>query len=148
MNKPIAQAPLGAMLQDVGTEAGTKACYFDVAALAGYGDDKLSSLVPEADREQWSNEYKGLGRTYPIVLSPEMTVLKYIANPNVGIGPHHHGVNQLIYVLKGELHMGTNVLTAGMGYYHPAKKYSWKSGPEGVEFLEVYSGYPASPITK
>jgi hypothetical protein len=80
-------------------------------------------------------------------MAPNMVVVKYDANPNVGIGPHHHGTNQLIYVLKGTLHMGTKVLTSGMGYYHPAKKYSWRTGPEGCEFLEVYSGYPATPIT-
>ena len=143
MSKTAKPVPRDPMIEDAGTEAGTLACYFDVGTMTGYGDDELLASLSEDEREL----YKGLGRVYPIVLSPQMTVLKYVANPFAAIGPHHHGVNQLIYILRGELRMGTKTLKPGMGYYHPSKKYSWKAGAEGADFIEVYSGYPSSPIT-
>jgi hypothetical protein len=61
--------------------------------------------------------------------------------------PHRHGANQLTYVLKGSLFYGRREATAGKGYYSPNRNYTWTSGPEGAEFLEIADGPQQIPIT-
>lgn len=50
---------------------------------------------------------------------------------------HSHNVDCLYYVLGGELHMGSQVLRKGDGFFIPADHgYGYEAGPDGVEVLE------------
>jgi len=50
---------------------------------------------------------------------------------------HAHNSDCLYYVIAGQLHMGTETLGAGDGFFLPAEAwYSYTAGPEGVEILE------------
>ncbi len=47
----------------------------------------------------------------------------------------------LYYVLKGEAHLGSQVLSAGDGFFVPnGMPYKYTAGPEGVEVLEFRAG--------
>jgi hypothetical protein len=82
-----------------------------------------------------------------ILNSPTLCISHAKIAPNVTVKPHHHGVRQITFVLKGSLFYGRREAKPGMGYFTPAKKYTWTSGPEGAEFLEITDGPPAIPIT-
>jgi quercetin dioxygenase-like cupin family protein len=50
---------------------------------------------------------------------------------------HSHSVDCLYYVLGGELHLGSHVLSRGDGFFIPAGHgYGYCAGPDGVEVLE------------
>lgn len=50
---------------------------------------------------------------------------------------HSHNADCLYYVLGGELHLGTQILSKGDGVFIPADvAYTYEAGPQGVEVLE------------
>ena len=50
--------------------------------------------------------------------------------------PHSHDLDEIIYVLAGELHLGARILTAGSSVFIPGGTlYSFKTGPDGLRFL-------------
>ena len=57
--------------------------------------------------------------------------------PNYLLPVHAHNSNCLYYVIAGRLHMGSETLAAGDGFFLPADVwYSYSAGAEGVEILE------------
>src|SRR3954454_10735699 len=133
-------------LGDVGTENGTKPCFYDSEALEYLTPLDLSQGLPEAERQEFLSQYGEGGSVGPILYSPTLTVIRYRAKPGEHIPPHRHGVNQITFMLHGELRYGNKVTKPGMGYFSPDKKYSWTAGPEGAEFLEIFDGVPSLPI--
>jgi hypothetical protein len=56
--------------------------------------------------------------------------------PNMEVLPHVHRVDEIIYVTRGELHLGARVLRPGDSVYIPADTlYGFRAGPEGLGFL-------------
>jgi quercetin dioxygenase-like cupin family protein len=50
---------------------------------------------------------------------------------------HSHNADCAYYVISGELHLGSETIRAGDGFFVPAgAAYTYVAGPEGVEVLE------------
>jgi hypothetical protein len=47
-------------------------------------------------------------------------------------------------VLKGSLISGLRVTSAGMGHYGPDRRYSWRAGDEGAQWIEIHAGLPGT----
>lgn len=57
--------------------------------------------------------------------------------PGYRLSRHSHSADCLYYVLTGEAHMGSRVISAGDGFFVKADQpYVYEAGPEGVEVLE------------
>lgn len=118
-------------IPDSGTDGGTKTKFFDAEAMLS----EFFAQNPERDQGLTS-----------LVTSPTLTVVRGRFRPGFKAASHHHGVRQLTFVLKGELRLGSRVVTAGMGFFTPSKKYSFVAGPEGAEVLEIFDGVPARGV--
>jgi hypothetical protein len=57
--------------------------------------------------------------------------------PHYALPRHSHSADCLYYVVKGEAHLGSRVVSAGSGFFVPADApYAYQAGPEGIEILE------------
>lgn len=118
--------------RETATRGGTKVRYFDADALL---DDYV--------RENPTRNGKVQALPYiHLVTSPSLVMTRGRVRPNHHVPPHRHGVAQVTYVLEGELHYGNRIVKAGGGVFTPDTKYSWTSGPEGAEILEIFNGIP------
>jgi hypothetical protein len=131
---------------DLGTLNGTRGLFYDSADVEYVHSRDLAALLPLEEREGFLDLAGGDIKVGFIVQSPTLTVVHCKAGPNVRVLPHRHGVNQMTYVLKGSLFYGKQEAKPGKGYYSPNKKYTWTSGPEGAEFLEIADGLPQMPL--
>ena len=60
--------------------------------------------------------------------------------PNYTLPRHSHSADCVYYVVKGEAHLGNQVVNAGSGFFVPADApYAYTAGPEGIEILEFRS---------
>jgi hypothetical protein len=56
---------------------------------------------------------------------------------NFPLPRHKHAGDCLYFVLKGELRMGSKIVSAGDGLFVPSgRPYTYRAGPGGVEVLE------------
>jgi mannose-6-phosphate isomerase-like protein (cupin superfamily) len=56
--------------------------------------------------------------------------------PNEEIEAHAHTADEIIYVLEGTMHVGSQTLTAGSSVYIPGRTlYSFRTGADGLRFL-------------
>jgi hypothetical protein len=132
---------------DLGTQNGTRGLLYNIADMKTINTQDLADRVPEEGRQEFLDTAGGHMDFGFILQSPTLCVSHCKVAPNVTVKPHHHGVNQITYVLNGELKYGRQVARPGMGYFTPAKRYTWTSGPEGAEFLEITDAPPQIPIT-
>jgi hypothetical protein len=57
--------------------------------------------------------------------------------PGFTLPRHSHSGDCLYFVHRGEIHMGATVISAGDGFFLPARApYAYSAGPDGVEVLE------------
>lgn len=57
--------------------------------------------------------------------------------PHYALPRHSHDVDCTYYVVRGEAHLGNQVVHAGDGFFVPAgAPYAYAAGPDGVEVLE------------
>jgi hypothetical protein len=123
---------------DVGTKGGTKGAIFDSDTLI---DEFCSEYPTRLDGQDWKLPFVHL------VTSPTLTVVRGRAKAGTHVPLHHHSVNQITFVLAGELHYGNRVVKAGGGAFVPlSRRYSWTAGPEGAEILEIFDGLPQPSI--
>jgi hypothetical protein len=111
---------------------------FDVATTPARTNSEMLAGVEEADRL-----LELLGRdlvTKTMVQTPKLCVYHVTAHPGEMVKPHRHGTYQVNYVLRGELILGNQRVTEGMGYFTPDMLYSWRAGDEGAEWIEIHSG--------
>jgi hypothetical protein len=141
------QKPVAELLADGGSDGGTKPFFYDIENLPTVGGAELLDASPPELRSILEKGKAGESSLQTILSSPTLSIIRYVAPPGMSVPPHHHGVSQITYVLKGELRYGTQVTRAGMGFFTPGKKYSWTAGAEGAEFLEVFAGVPAGTFT-
>ena len=65
---------------------------------------------------------------------PEMFEVEY--GPNGFSTPHWHDVSEIIYILEGEMHVGTKMLGPGSSLFiDKGAIYSFKAGPKGLKFV-------------
>jgi quercetin dioxygenase-like cupin family protein len=66
-----------------------------------------------------------------------MSLIRLWYAPDYALPRHSHDVDCLYYVVAGEAHLGSQVLSAGDGFFVPAgAPYAYSAGPDGVEVLE------------
>jgi hypothetical protein len=69
--------------------------------------------------------------------------------PDTEVRPHAHRTAEIIYVLEGELVFGAHVLGPGASVHITGMTlYGFRSGPEGVRFLNFRAGEDRSFITR
>jgi hypothetical protein len=77
------------------------------------------------------------------------SLIEVRASPDKPAVPHAHGVDEIVYVLAGALHIGKNVYGPESAVYIPANTlYSFHVGPEGVRYLNFRPHYDDSYIMK
>jgi hypothetical protein len=114
---------------------------FDVSAVPGVTNEEMFGGAPGAEEL-----FELLGRdlvTRTLVQTDRLCVYHESANPGERVKPHRHGTYQVNYVLRGELRVGSQQVTAGMGYFSPDALYSWTAADEGAERIEIHSGLGA-----
>lgn len=107
----------------------------------------IAQMLEQSDtsEEDKQNAYDIFGRdlmTKVILQSPNLCVYHEEAQPGEKVKPHRHGTHQITYVLRGSLHYGNRVTSAGMGYYSPDRLYAWTAGDDGAEWIEIHAGQP------
>ena len=99
----------------------------------------------EMPDEQRQHLFDVFGRdlmTKVILQTPTLSVFHEEAQPGEAVTPHRHGTNQITFVIRGSLHYGNRVTSAGMGYFSPDKPYAWTAGDDGAEWIEIHAGEP------
>jgi len=133
-----------------GTTTSRKTTFFDAEEIPFFDPTEGNTAdlnqiydLPEQVRQKVDlNEYLGHGTIQIQVLLNQtddngysLQAVKYPAHAY--IPRHHHGVDQVVLVLEGELYQGKKVVRAGSGYFTPAgHPYAVKAGPEGVRLVE------------
>ncbi|MSQ25344.1 MAG: cupin domain-containing protein [Dehalococcoidia bacterium] len=64
--------------------------------------------------------------------------------PNLRVEPHHHPCNEILYVTRGEMHLGKKVYKKGTAISVPEGTVYGPliAGPNGVEFLTIRDKHP------
>ena len=90
-------------------------------------------------------EFTSAGGTFGMVLfgNPESTddggvsLVRTTFAPNFVLPRHSHSVDCLYFVVSGQVHLGSQVLSVGDGFHVTADApYGYTAGPEGAEVLE------------
>jgi quercetin dioxygenase-like cupin family protein len=69
--------------------------------------------------------------------------------PGAHVEPHAHTEDEIIYLLRGEIHLGARVLGPGDALYVAAHTlYSFDAGPEGASFLNFRPTHTVGYLTK
>ena len=67
-------------------------------------------------------------------IQPQLLEIAYEAGAQ--IKPHAHDADEIVFVLEGELHLGTRLLKAGDSMFIPGRSfYSFRAGPLGLKIL-------------
>ena len=78
---------------------------------------------------------------------PELFEVKF--PPNTVVNPHAHLYDEIIFVLGGQLILGSRVLEAGSSVFIAGETlYSFRAGPEGVHFVNFRPRSGASYLSK
>jgi len=94
-------------------------------------------------------ELRALTRWYHPGGESELQMFEVTVQPNDSIDQHAHDEDEIIYVLDGELHLGSRVLTEGSSVAIRAHTlYSFRAGPNGLRFLNFRARQDMSYITK
>jgi hypothetical protein len=118
--------------------------FYDTEQIPSHSpDDVAESLGPEVDLAEFFARYGHELQSKTVLSSPSLTVSKVSVGPGEAVRPHHHGTNQIVYILSGSLRYGRRLVSEGMGFYNAGRKYSWQAGPDGALFLEIHAGIPA-----
>lgn len=69
--------------------------------------------------------------------------------PGKEVIPHAHDVDEIIYVVAGDLVIGNRSLPAGSSVFVPANTlYAFRSGPQGLRFVNFRSHGNVGTVTK
>jgi hypothetical protein len=111
-----------------------KPFFYDLAELPS-----LSNASAPMENEMARHFAKAGGVVKQILNISTLRVGYYKFEPGLRVPYHHHGANQLTFVLKGSLYYGGKKVTSeGMGFFTPGQDYAWVAGPEGAEILEIH----------
>jgi hypothetical protein len=118
--------------------------FFAIDDIPAYSIAQMMEQADVSDEEK-QKAYDIFGRdlmTKVILQSPNLCVYHEAAQPGEKVKPHRHGTHQITYVLRGSLHYGNRVTSAGMGYFSPDQLYAWTAGGDGAEWIEIHAGQP------
>lgn len=88
--------------------------------------EHTASIIPRTNRTQVHLQGSD---TRPHLFEPGFA-------PNTGPAPHAHAVDEVFYILEGELRFGRQVYPAGSTIFIPALTlYSFTAGDDGCRFL-------------
>ena len=78
---------------------------------------------------------------------PELFEVKF--GPNTVVHPHAHVYDEIIYVIAGQLILGSRVLEAGSSVFIAGQTlYSFRAGPDGVHFANFRPRSGANYLSK
>ena len=120
-----------------------KPFFYSIDEIPAHSIAQMMDGMGDEDAKQ--EMYDIFGRdlmTKVILQSPNLSVFHEEAKPGEAVKPHRHGTHQITYVLRGSLHYGNRVTSAGMGYYSPDRLYAWIAGDDGAEWIEIHAGQP------
>jgi quercetin dioxygenase-like cupin family protein len=114
------------------------------AAEIGDGEpDDVANLVPTADPAESAARIHHRGSE----VSPQLFEIRQGAHDVVE--PHAHRTDEIIYVLEGEMHLGSRVRTPGSSVLIPADTlYGFTAGPDGLRFLNFRATRDTSFVTR
>jgi mannose-6-phosphate isomerase-like protein (cupin superfamily) len=79
----------------------------------------------------------------------ELQLFEVRCDPDVTFNSHAHDEDEIMYVLSGEIHLGRRRYPAGSAIYIPGRTlYSFRSGPDGLRFLNFRPRKDATYITR
>jgi mannose-6-phosphate isomerase-like protein (cupin superfamily) len=79
----------------------------------------------------------------------ELQLFEVRCDPDVTFNSHAHDEDEIMYVLSGEIVLGRRRYPAGSAIYIPGRTlYSFRSGPEGLRFLNFRPRKDATYITR
>ena len=78
---------------------------------------------------------------------PELFEVKF--GPDTAVQPHAHLCDEIIYVIAGQLILGSRVLDPGSSVFIAGQTlYSFRAGPEGVHFVNFRPRSGAGYLSK
>jgi quercetin dioxygenase-like cupin family protein len=96
-------------------------------------------VTDDADRQEMELSEEELKSSYAIHEPGDDETLQLFEvefDPGCRVQVHAHDEDEIIYILKGELHFGRQVLRPGSSLFVKGKAYySFSAGPEGLRFL-------------
>jgi redox-sensitive bicupin YhaK (pirin superfamily) len=99
-----------------------------------YPEDLVQSFT-EGERDSATSTY------FPRA-DEGLELLEITFPPGAEIRPHAHASSEVVYVTKGEIHMGSQVCPVGTAVFIDSMTlYSFRAGPEGATFLN-FRGEP------
>lgn len=79
----------------------------------------------------------------------ELQLFEVRCDPNVTFNSHAHDEDEIMYVLGGEIILGRRRYPPGSAIYIPGKTlYSFRSGPQGLRFLNFRPRQDVTYITR
>jgi mannose-6-phosphate isomerase-like protein (cupin superfamily) len=94
------------------------------------------SVPPEVWEKFAEAELDGQSRVHHPGDDNHLQMFEARMDANREVRAHAHGADEIVYVIGGEMILGRQVLRPGSSVYIPAMTlYSFKTGPEGLQFL-------------
>jgi hypothetical protein len=101
----------------------------------GFDEDKVEAIrargiivTPE--------ELAGTSREHHLGSETEPELFEVRSPPNTVVHPHAHLVDEIIYVIAGELIVGSRTLGPGSSVFIAGRTlYTFRAGPDGVHFV-------------
>lgn len=94
-------------------------------------------------------ELAGKSRQHHAGSETEAELVEVTFGPDTTVHPHVHLCDEIIYVISGQLILGSRVLEPGSSVFIGAKTlYSFRTGPEGVHFVNFRPRSGAGYLSK
>jgi quercetin dioxygenase-like cupin family protein len=107
------------------------------------------SVEDEDTLVELDDESRLAGRFYHPGGENELQMFELRLGPNDEIPAHAHDVDEIVYVVSGQLRFGSRILNPGSSVYIPGESlYSLRAGPEGLRFLNFRPCKDISMISK
>jgi quercetin dioxygenase-like cupin family protein len=113
------------------------------------GDPEMIERVRARGVEFTPEELAGRTREHHVGsdTAPELFEVRF--QPDTVVNSHAHLRDEIIFVLEGELIVGSRVLTSGSSVYIAANTlYSFRAGPDGVHFVNFRPTAGAGYVSK
>ena len=93
--------------------------------------------IHDVQKAEWVPKEKGILFNVHLEGSADLPELMEIRlRPNETTVVHSHDEHEIMYVVTGELHFGTEVLGPGSSVFIPGGAfYTFSAGPDGLQFL-------------
>ncbi len=106
-------------------------------------DEEMSAKIPDEELE-----HQAIGYYFPGG-PDESQLFEVRCDPDFQFNAHAHNEHEIMFILEGELHLGRQVFPQGSAIFVPGKTlYAFKSGPQGLTFLNFRPRADATYITR